>query len=143
MGIDAVFVAGYGIGEQLVDSVETMRLRAGARENLHWWDDGVSVLLGGDGALIAVTEGFVQGVAVGSEANVVHRPAIDGNGGDAFRGQCCGFAQAFFKTGKNCIKRPAEPAAAMDRAVGDAMDDFDFRFAVVPSEHGNAAAFSA
>ena len=85
----------------------------------------------------------MQGATVGAEANVVHRPAVDGNGGDAFRGGGRGFAEAFFKTGEESIERPAEPAAAMDRAVGDAMDDFDLRLSVDPAEQGDATAFCA
>ena len=143
IGIDAVIVAGDGVGEQLVDGVEAMRLRAGALEDLHGRDDDIGGFLGCDGALIAIAERLMQGATVGGESNVVHRPAVDGNGGDALWGGGSGFAQAFFKSGQESIERPAEPAAAMDRTVGDAMDDFDPRFSVVPAEHGDAAAFSA
>ncbi len=85
----------------------------------------------------------MQGAAVWGEANVVHRPAVDGDGGNAFWGGGRGFAETFFKTGEDSIERPAEPAAAMDGAVGDAMDDFDLRLSVDPAEKGDAAAFCA
>ena len=38
-----------------------------------------------------------------------------------------GFAEAFFKAGEDGLERPVERAAAMNGAVGDAMDDVDFR----------------
>jgi hypothetical protein len=120
-----------------------MRLRAGALEDLHRRDDGIGGLLGGDGALIAIAEGLVQGTAVGGETNVVYRPAVDADGGDAFRGSGRGFAQAFFKAGKEGIERPEEPASTMDGAVGDAMDDFYMRLSVDPEEQGDATAFGA
>ncbi len=85
----------------------------------------------------------MQGIAVGGEANVVHRPAVDTDGGDAFRSSGCGLAEAFFNAGKKSIERPDEPAPAMDRAVGDAVNDFDLRLSVDPAEQGDAAAFCA
>ena len=85
----------------------------------------------------------MQGTAVGGEANIVNRPTVDADGGDAFRGNGRGFTKAFFKTCKEGIERSTEPGAAMDGAVGDTMNDFDLRLSVDPAEHGDATAFSA
>ncbi len=43
--IDAIPVAGDGVGEQLVDGVEAKGLRAGAREDLHGRDFGIGGFL--------------------------------------------------------------------------------------------------
>jgi hypothetical protein len=85
-------------------------------------------------AYIAVTEGLAQRLPIWSQANVVNRPAIDGNGGDTF-GRCLrSFAQAFLQARENCFKRPIHRLRAMDRAVGNAMDNLNAGPAVNPTE---------
>ena len=44
----------------------------------------MELVLRGDGALIAITEGSGERFVAGVEADVVDSPAIDGNGADAF-----------------------------------------------------------
>ena len=60
-----------------------------------------------------------------------------------FRSGVGGLSQAVFKSVEDGIEGPVERVAAMDGTIGDAVDDFDLRFASIPAEQGNAAAFSA
>jgi hypothetical protein len=53
-------------------------------------------------------------------------------------------AKALFEAGENGVERPAHRVAAMDRAVGNTVDDFYRGFTVIiPAKQGDAAAFSA
>jgi hypothetical protein len=124
-------------------SILAARQSAGALKELAGRDDGVGGAFGGDGALVAVTEGLAQGLTGGREAHVVHRPTVDGDGCDAFRSCLRGLAQTLLEAGQDGIERPAKPPASMDRAVGDAMDEFDFRLVALPAEQGDTAAFGA
>ena len=70
----------------------------------------------------------------GAEADVVDGPAVDGDGSNAFRRGLRRLAQTFFKAGEDCVEGPVQRRAAMDRAVGNAMDQLRWR--VVPSSSG-------
>ena len=139
MGIDS----GGGVGQQLVEGVDAERLRAGAAEEHRGRGDLIGSLLGGDGAFVAVTEGFGEGPAGGIEADVIHGPAIDGDGGYAFGGRCGCLAQTLFQAGQDGFQRPAKRCAAMHGSVGKAMDEFDGGLAALPAQQGETAAFRA
>jgi len=85
------------VGHELISRIEADRDGAGDLVDVKGRKDLVSRLLGGAGALVAIAKGLVERLAVGREADVVHAPAIDGDGGNAFRGNCGSLAQALFK----------------------------------------------
>ena len=139
MGVDA----SAGVGHELIHGVDAQGQRTGALVQIKGRNDCVGCGLGGDGALIAIAEGIAERDAAGIEAHIIDSPTVDGDGGDVFRSCECGFAEAVFKTGENCAKGPVKGSAAMDRAVGNAMDQFDGGSVVAPAEQGDAAAFCA
>jgi len=135
--------SGGGVGEKLVDGVDAMGQDAGALVKLEGWDEFVGGFFGGDGAFVAITEGVAERGGVGTEADVVDAPAIDGDGGYAFGNGCRGFAEAFFEAGEDGLEWPVHRCALVDWAVGDAMDDFDGGSFAIPAEEGDSAGFGA
>ena len=133
---------GSGVGQQLVDGVDAQRLGAMRDEistgkrvcrRLPWWR----------WCARRDSRTACQRLAIGSEAHVVHRPTVHGNGSNPLRRCVRGLAQAVLKADEDLIERPVERITAMDGAVGNAMNDFDLRGGCRPAQQGNAAAFSA
>jgi hypothetical protein len=133
----------FCIGKKLVERVDAEGLRAGAAKGFFRRQKGVGLVLRGDGALVAMTEWVVERMTGRIEANVVHCPAIDGNGGNTLRRLGRGFAQSFLDAVEDAVEWPVERGAARHRAVGDAMDFGDFGTIIDPAKEGNTAAFSA
>ena len=96
-----------------------------------------------DGARVAIAEGVGERFAVGIDADVVDGPAIDGDGANAFGGDFGALAHAFFEAADDVLEIPVQAAVDLAGIVGEAMDQFDGRAAVVPAQQGDAAAFSA
>ncbi len=131
------------IGKKLVERVDAEGLRTGAAKRFFGRKKGVGLVFCGDGALVAIAEWIVQRMSVGIEANVVHGPAINGDGGYTFRGFSRGFAQGFFDAGKDTVEWPMERVAARDRAIGKAVDFGDFGPVIDPAKERDAATFGA
>ena len=69
-GIDT----GGGVGEQLVNGVDAQRQDAGTLIDFEGRNDAISGLLGGDGALVAIAEGLLKRMAIGSRGERSPRP---------------------------------------------------------------------
>jgi hypothetical protein len=81
--------------------------------------------------------------AVGVEADVVHGPAVDGDGADALGGERRALAQAFMQAGEDAVEVPVQAVGRFDGGVGEAVDELDVRVAVLPAQQRDAAAFGA
>jgi hypothetical protein len=127
----------------LINGVDAVGKYAGALKDTAGREYRVRGVFGGDCALVAVTERLAQGLPVWGKPDIVHGPAVDGNGSDAFWRPIRSLAKTFVEPGKNCIEGPVERQAAMDRTVGNTMDDLDLWPSIFPAKQGDTAAFGA
>jgi hypothetical protein len=117
------------VREELVGGVDTQDADAGELTHTRGADARVQRRFSNDSAFVAVAERRRDRSAVGREADVVHAPAVDGDGADAFGGDGGTLAQAFMQAGEDAVEAPVEAVGGFDGGVGEAVDELDVRLA--------------
>ena len=100
----------------------------------------VELLLRGDGARVAITERIGERMVVGVEADVVHGPAIDGDGADAFRSDFGGATQTIFDASFDAGEVPAQAVVIRRGPLGKRWTSSIVGGVPVPAQQGDAAA---
>jgi hypothetical protein len=109
--------AGELVGVELVDGVEGKDLDAGELAHALLAALAVGGALGLDGARIAIAEGIGERIAGGIHADVVHGPAIDGDGANAFGGELGALAQALNSTPETMALRSQRRPPSISRGL--------------------------